>query len=394
MDNPGRDEIAKIKTESNLTFMPRPAMNTMYIGMNRAVKPWDDENVRKAIAMGIDRKRIADNFYPEGTEVATHFTPCPPLVPFGCEGDSWYDFDATAAKKLLTDANFDFSKTYPLSFRAAVRPYNPDPPVIATEIQQQLEANLGIKTSIDLQESGAFTKAVTAGQMEGLFIYGWGADYPDATNFLDFHFGAGSGKKFGGPFDDIAAALTKGATSPADADRKAAYTEANNLIKQHVPVVPIVHGGTGTAYLADVEGGQASPLTTEILADMKPGTRDTMVFMQGAEPLSLYCGDESDGETLRACEQLFESLYAYEINGTKPVPSLATECTPNDDQSTWTCKLRDGVTFHDGATFDANDVVTTYAVQWDAQNPLHVGNSGAFEYWGGLFGGFLNPPAS
>jgi len=255
MDNPGRDEIAKIKTESNLAFMPRPAMNTMYIGMNRAVKPWDDENVRKAIAMGIDRKRIADNFYPEGTEVATHFTPCPPLVPFGCEGDSWYDFDATAAKKLLTDANFDFSKTYPLSFRAAVRPYNPDPPVIATEIQQQLEANLGIKTSIDLQESGAFTKAVTAGQMEGLFIYGWGADYPDATNFLDFHFGAGSGKKFGGPFDDIAAALTKGATSPADADRKAAYTEANNLIKQHVPVVPIVHGGTGTAYLADVEGG-------------------------------------------------------------------------------------------------------------------------------------------
>ncbi len=119
-----------------------------------------------------------------------------------------------------------------------------------------------------------------------------------------------------------------------------------------------------------------------------------MVFMQGAEPLSLYCGDESDGETLRACEQLFESLYAYEINGTKPVPSLATECTPNDDQSTWTCKLRDGVTFHDGSTFDANDVVTTYAVQWDAQNPLHVGNSGAFEYWGGLFGGFLNPPAS
>ncbi len=92
-----------------------------------------------------------------------------------------------------------------------------------------------------------------------------------STNFLDFHFGSGSGKKFGGPFDDIAAALTKGATSPADADRQAAYKEANDLIKQHVPVVPIVHGGTGTAYLADVEGGQASPLTTEILADMKPG---------------------------------------------------------------------------------------------------------------------------
>jgi ABC-type transport system substrate-binding protein len=394
IDNPGREEIPTIQADSTLQFLPRPAMNTFYIGMNSSFEPWDDVNVRKAIAMGIDRQRLADNFYPEGTEVASHFTPCPPLVPFGCEGDPWYDFDATAAKQMLTDAGFDFSKTYPLSFRAAVRPYLPDPPVIATEIQSQLRTNLGIETTIDLQESGAFSTAVSTGKLQGLFLYGWGADYPDATNFLDFHFGAGSGPKFGGPIDSIAAALTKGATSPAEADRKAAYLEANNLIKENVPVAIMVHGATGAAYKADVQGAQASPLTTEILAVMQPGDRDTMVFMQGAEPLSLYCGDESDGESLRACEQINEALYAYEINGTAPEPSLATECTSTEDLMTWTCKLRDGVTFHDGATFDANDVVTAYAVQWDATHPLHVGNSGVFEYWGGLWGGFLNPPAS
>jgi ABC-type transport system substrate-binding protein len=394
VDNPGRDEIAQIQGDSTLQFLPRPAMNTFYVGMNRTVEPWDDVNVRKAIAMGIDRQRIIDNFYPEGSEIATHFTPCPPLVPFGCEGDSFWEFDAAAAKQLLTDAGFDFSKTYPLSFRAAVRPYLPDPPVIATEIQSQLRDNLGIETSIDLQESGAFSAAVTAGELQGLFLYGWGADYPDATNFLDFHFGSGSGPKFGGPFDDIAAALTKGATSPADADRQAAYAEANNLIKENVPVAFLIHGGTGAGYKADVQGAQASPLTTEILAAMTPGDRDTMVFMQGAEPLSMYCADESDGESLRACEQVFESLYAYEINGTEPIPALATECTSSEDLMTWTCTLRDGVTFHDGATFDANDVVSTYAVQWDTQHPNRVGNTGAFEYFPGLFNGFLNPPAS
>ena len=394
IDNPGREEITQIKADSSLQFLPRPAMNTFYIGMNRSVEPWDDVNVRKAIAMGIDSQRIVDNFYPEGSEVATHFTPCPPLVPFGCEGESFWTFDAAAAKQLLTDANFDFSKTYPLSFRAAVRPYLPDPPVIATEIQSQLRDNLGIETSIDLQESGAFNTAVSTGVLEGLFLYGWGADYPDATNFLDFHFGAGSGPKFGGPIDEVAAALTKGATSPADADRQAAYEEANNLIKENVPVAFLIHGGTGAGYKADIQGAQASPLTTEILAAMTPGDRDTVVFMQGAEPLSLYCGDELDGESLRACEQVFESLYAYEINGTAPVPALATECASSEDLLTWTCTLRDGVTFHDGATFDANDVVTTYAVQWDAGHPLHVGNSGVFEYYPGLFNGFLNPPAS
>jgi hypothetical protein len=45
--------------------------------------------------MGIDRQRIVDTFYPDGSETASHFTPC--SVENGCEGDSWYDFDPVAA---------------------------------------------------------------------------------------------------------------------------------------------------------------------------------------------------------------------------------------------------------------------------------------------------------
>ena len=56
-----------------------------------------------------------------------------------------------------------------------------------------------------------------------------------------------------------------------------------------------------------------------------------MVFMQSAEPLSLYCADESDGEALRACEQIMESLYAYEIAGTAPIPrSRPNACRTTD----------------------------------------------------------------
>ena len=139
-------------------------------------------------------------------------------------------------------------------------------------------------------------------------------------------------------------------------------------------------------------GAHSSPLSNETFSVMQAADRDTLVWMQNAEPLSLYCGDESDGETLRACEQIKESLYAYEVAGTEPIPALATECTPSDDLMTWTCTLRDGVKFHDGADLDANDVVLSYAVQWDAEHELHVGRSGAFEYFPGLWGGFLNPP--
>jgi ABC-type transport system substrate-binding protein len=75
------------------------------------------------------------------------------------------------------------------------------------------------------------------------------------------------------------------------------------------------------------------------------------------------------------------------------IPSLATEYTPNTDATEWVFKLREGVMFHDGSTLDANDVVKSWVVQWDAADPLHVGRDGNFSYFSGLFGQFLNAPA-
>ncbi len=143
-------------------------------------------------------------------------------------------------------------------------------------------------------------------------------------------------------------------------------------------MVPIAHGGSGVAYRADVEGAHASPLGNEYFAAVDPAGRDTFVWMQNAEPISLYCNDETDGESLRACEQTVEALLSYEVGGTDVEPGLATSCEPNDDLTVWTCNLREGVQFHDGSMLDANDVVMSWYVAWDAASPLHVGNTGAF----------------
>ena len=98
-------------------------------------------------------------------------------------------------------------------------------------------------------------------------MLGWGADYPDPSNFLDYHFGSGSGKKFGTPFQDIVAALNTGVATADPAARTAAYTTANNLIKEHVPAVIVAHGGSGAAYKADVEGAYASVVRRRGLRD-------------------------------------------------------------------------------------------------------------------------------
>ncbi|HBY94281.1 MAG TPA: peptide ABC transporter substrate-binding protein, partial [Chloroflexi bacterium] len=388
IDNPAPDDFETIQNDSNLQLKQRPALNIFYLGMNNTSKPFDDEKVRQAIAMGIDRERIVKNFYPAGSEVATHFTPC--SIPNACVGESWYEFNPEKAKQLLADAGYPDGFATEIAYRDVVRSYLPEPGLVAQDIQAQLKENLNIDAKINMMESGAFIAAADAGELKGLHMLGWGADYPDMTNFLDFHFGAGASKQFGDKFPDIVEALKKGAALADDEARKPFYEHANTLIKQHVTMVPIAHGGSAVAYKADVKGTHASPLGNENFSVMEPGDRDTFVWMQNAEPISLFCADETDGESLRACEQVTESLLAYEIGGTAVIPSLATSCDPNDDLTVWTCHLREGVKFHDGSDLDANDIVTSWALQWDAKNPLHKGNTGAFTYFSALWGGLLN----
>ena len=390
IDNPSPDDYATIDADPNLQLVRRPALNVFYLGMNNFFPPFDDEMVRQAVAMGIDRQRIVDNFYPPGSEVASHFTPC--SIPGGCEGEAWYDFDVAAAQALLADAGYaDGFSTY-INYRDVFRSYLPEPGLVAQDIQAQLKNNLNIDAEIVVMESGEFIDTADDGELEGFHLLGWGADYPDATNFLDFHFGAGASPQFGDGFPDVWDALSRAGSLAFQVDRNPIYAEANTLLKQHVPMIPVAHGGSATAYRGDVVGGQASPLSNEMFWVVDPGGRDTMVWMQNAEPIGLYCADETDGESLRPCEQMVESLLAYEIDGTAVIPSLAESYDANEDLTVWTFYLRPGVKFHDGSDLDSMDVIMSWVVQWDAEHPLHVGRDGSFTYWPGLFGAFLNAP--
>ncbi len=390
IDNPTPDDFAKIQADSTLQFQPREALNIFYIGMTNTHPPFDNVKVRQAFAMGIDRQRIVDNFLPKGSTVASHFTPC--SIPNGCVGEEYYEFDPTAAKALLAEAGFPDGFETTITMRDVVRGYLPEPSVVATDIQAQLKENLNVTAEIVVMETGAFIEATAAGDVGGVHLLGWTGDYPHITNFLDYHFGANQ-SQFGTPYPDIYENLQKGAQL---ADPKAAepfYVAANNAIKANVPAIIVSHAGSAAAFRADVVGALASPLGNEYFAVAKPGDRDTFVWMQNAEPISLYCADETDGESLRACEQVLESLLSFKVGGTEVQPGLATSCDPNADLTVYTCHLRDGVKFHDGSKLDASDVVQSFAVALDAANPLHKGNTGAFEYMTTLWGALINAPA-
>ncbi len=385
---PGTEDLEGIDANPDLQLLDKPEPNVFYMGFTNTFAPFDDVNVRKAIALGIDRQRIVDTFYPDGSETASHFTPC--SVENGCEGDSWYDFDVDAAKQLLADAGLADGFSTSIFYRDVTRGYLPTPGDVAADIQAQLKANLNIDAEVVVMESGEFIQASSAGELDGIHLLGWTGDYPHVTNFLDFHF-AETNLQFGDAYPEIYEPLATASQLASAEEAAPLYADANNAIKELVPMVPVAHGGAFYAAAADVQGAYAPPWGDVQLSLWDNGT-DTIVFMQGNEPISLYCADETDGESLRACGQVIEALYNYDAEGNVQ-PQLATECVPNDELTVWTCSLREGVLFHDGSAFDANDVVASFSAGLDASSPLHTGNSGVFEYYDYLFNGLINAPA-
>jgi ABC-type transport system substrate-binding protein len=390
ISNLSPDDFDTVKADANLTFLPAAGTtNTLYLAMTNTFKPWDDVRVRQALAYGIDRQRIVDNFYPDGSEVASHFTPC--AIPNGCDGESWYEFDPAKGKELLTEAGFPDGFATKLFYRDVFRGYLPEPGLVAVELQTQLKENLNIDAEVVVMESGEFIDESTNGRLDGLYLLGWGADYAHVTNFLDFHFGK-SYLGFGTPYEEIYTLLEQGSQIGDPAKATSIYEQANNKIKELVPMVPIAHGINASASLATLENANLPPFRAPKFEIMNPG-KDTLVFMQNAEPISLYCADESDGESLAVCEQIVQPLLDFKVDSGETEPALATACTGNEDATVWTCTLREGVLFHDGTTFDANDVVFSFSVGIDAANPYHIGNTGSWEYYSTLWDSLINKPA-
>jgi ABC-type transport system substrate-binding protein len=276
------------------------------------------------------------------------------------------------------------------------RGYLPWPGQAAASLKTQLWENLKIQVKLTTLEDNTFYSALDAGSLPGMYLLGWGADYADVDNFLGTHFGARASLQFGRPDEEIAAVLERGAASGDPEEREAQYAEANTVLAQRVPMVPLVHGGWispnvhAAAYAADVKGAHASPFGLEDFSLLSVAGQDSFTWIQTYEPLSLYCPQADDIESMRACAQVAETLYRFVPGSASVEPGLAEACRPDEGLQTWICTLRPGVRLHDGSLLDANDVAASFAAQWDAGSEMHRQVSEGFTYFSLFWPGFLN----
>ncbi len=396
------DDIPVFGADPDFSLLDIPPLTGVYVAMSNFYEPFNDVRVRRAIAMGIDRQRIVDNFFPPGSPLSPDFAP--PAV-FGHIAEGGVPgFDQDAAKALLDEAAADLGFSLPLdtvvdsrtgearsltlTWRDVVRAYLPNPGIIANDIAAQL-TDIGIIADVQVVESGAFIGSALSGN-EPLHILGWQADFPDASNFLTCCHGPNS-SQMGTPYAEIYEPLVKAGQVLDPDERMALFQQVADGMAAVVPWVPFGHARAADVWQARINGIHPALLDgTEEFARIGDPDDDNVIYMQNAEPISLYCNDSWDGESFRACHQIHEALLDFAFGTVDLIPGLAESWEVTDDGLAWTFHLREGVVFHDGSSFDANDVVATWRASADCTSPNHTGTGEGFGIYLSVFQQFIN----
>ena len=261
--------------------------------------------------MGIDRQRIVDNFYPPGPRSpatsprarsrsdarATSGTSSIPTRPGRC----W----PRPASRRVRDQ---------IHLRDVVRGYLAAPEAGRGGHPGAAGGEPGDHATIDVQESTTFIDNAEHGRAPGIHLLGWGADYPDPRTSSTTTSARVLRPQFGDKFDDVTEPLGRAprASRTRTARPPTRRQQCHPRARADGPDRPRRLGGR-------LPGRQRKaatrPLGNEDMAVIAPGPTPTGLDAERRAD-GLYCADETDGESLRVCEQVKEALYAYEIGGT------------------------------------------------------------------------------
>ncbi|UCF93437.1 MAG: ABC transporter substrate-binding protein [Desulfobacterales bacterium] len=103
----------------------------------------------------------------------------------------------------------------------------------------------------------------------------------------------------------------------------------------------------------------------------QPVTGGTLIWGRGGDSVILDLAQATDGESIKAGIQIFENLVIFGKDSMDIEPQLAESWTVSEDGLTWTFKLRQGVTFHDGTPFNAQAVYDSFARVIDENHPFY-----------------------
>jgi oligopeptide transport system substrate-binding protein len=211
-----------------------PYLGTYYFQINTTRPPFDDVRVRKALSFSIDRALLVE------TVLEDVFTPAYSLVPPGTLGyqpPQTFSYDPEQAKQLLADAGYPGGQGFP-PFELLYNTHEQHQK-IAVALQQMWQQTLGVQANLLNQEWQVYLDAQNNMNYD-VSRRGWIGDYVDPNTFLDLFITEGGNNNTG--FSNARYDQIVGHDAPAKQDsqeRFALYNEAETLLMEAMPIIPI-----------------------------------------------------------------------------------------------------------------------------------------------------------
>ncbi|MGD1032313.1 MAG: peptide ABC transporter substrate-binding protein [Opitutaceae bacterium] len=210
-----------------------PYLATYFYRLNTGHASLGDPRIRKALALAVDRRAIVDHILRGGQKPAETFVP--PGID-GYEPPAGLATDFAGARSLLAAAGYPGGKGLPpfeLLFNDSE-----NNKLIAEAVQEMWRRELGIDARLVNEDLKSVLAARRVGDYQ-ILRSSWVADYEDPASFLDV-WRSGSGDNFTGwssPGYD--ALLFAAERTPDAASRNERLREAEGLLLQSVPIIPI-----------------------------------------------------------------------------------------------------------------------------------------------------------
>lgn len=224
------------------------SLGIYYFMLNVKRGPLADPRVRKALAYSIDRESITEYVLKAGQVPAYYFTP--PNTG-GYNARARFEYNPERARELLAEAGYPNGEGFP-TFELL---YNTSEAhqAIAVVIQEMWKKELGIDITLYNQEWKAYLSTREAGNFD-ILRASWFGDYDDPNTFLSLGETDNGNNHTGWSNERYDALIQKAAVTSDAAARLEIFQEAESILLEEMPVIPIYFYVTSKLIHKSVEG--------------------------------------------------------------------------------------------------------------------------------------------
>lgn len=375
-------DVERLSENRDVVLSISRGFHLFFMGFNLRKAPWSDKTLRQAASMAVPSRQIVRDIFSGYSEPLSTYLP--PVSPYYEPDVKLWEYNPDGARKLLKAAGWKWNADgtlIPPGGEAPLKPFkllSPTAQVAPTtaEVSERIAGALrgiGIPVSVEPLDFSMMMKRLDSHDFD-LFVMAWSLGRDPDNLFAFFHssMDVPGGYNIQGLHDDaLDKVLEELRFAPDRASADKAARRSQKMLSELAPWIPVYSRYMVAAARKGWNGVVSTKKTSAdnmwTLINMSPadGGERPIMWCLSEEPRSLNPLSTGSAYDWQVLGLIYDSLISVDPETLDDIPWLAsswkieTVGKGSAARTKLTFNLREGVKWHDGNPFSANDVKAT-----------------------------------